>query len=302
VEAARALGSALARTALAGNPSDGYGGAVLSTTVADFTAEVETRASRGLEVEPQSRLVRACVQRFADSFEPGALSVAVRWRTSIPRGLGLGGSSAIAIATLRSLCRLHRVTLGAAQLAEMATTVEREDLGIPGGRQDQVVQAHEGLLLMDFADGRYDALDVALLPPLLIALSFDAAQPSGVAHATLRALFAGGDPDALAGIKELAALAREARQALTERRAETFAGCVDRSFDVRARMMPLEPRQLSMVATARELGLSANFTGSGGAIVCVCRDREQQTQAQRVLRGHGYRVLAPQLGPRRPPA
>jgi glucuronokinase len=299
VEAACALGSALARSALAGNPSDGYGGAVLATTFADFTAEAETRAGHELVVEPESPLVRACVKRFAASLEPAALSSAVRWRSSIPRGLGLGGSSAVAIATLRSLCELHGVTLTAGQLAELATSVEREDLGIPGGRQDQVVQAHEGLLYMNFADGYYDVLDVALLPPLLIALSLDAAQPSGVAHAPLRASFARGDPQVLAGIKELTALAREARQALIEQRAEAFASCVDRSFDARARMMPLDSQQLSMIASARELGLSANFTGSGGAIVCVCRDPEQQARAQRGLRERGYTALAPQLGLRR---
>ena len=300
--APRAVGSALARMALAGNPSDGYGGAVLSTTFADFKVEVETRVSDRLAIVPDSRLVRACVERFAASLEPAARASEVNWRTSIPRGLGLGGSSAMAIATLRSLSGLYGVGMPAAELAELATSVEREDLGIPGGRQDQVVQAHEGLLFMDFSDDHYDLLDVALLPPLLLVLSADAQQPSGVAHAPLRASVARGDSAVLTEIEELAALAREAREALIDRRAETFASCVDRTFDLRVRMMPLEPRQISMVAAARELGVSANFTGSGGAIVCVCHDRQQQAKARRALSERGYTALAPQLGARRPPA
>ncbi|MBV9311289.1 MAG: hypothetical protein JOZ73_10670 [Solirubrobacterales bacterium] len=292
----RASGTALARIALAGNPSDGYGGAVLATTFADFSAVAEARPGSALLVEPESALVSACVGRFSRQLESAAATTSVSWHTSVPQGLGLGGSSAISIATLRSLCELYGIVVGPLELAALATSVEREDLRIAGGREDQVVQAHQGLLFMDFGSARYERLDAALLPPMLIALRPGAAQPSGVAHAPLHAAFARGDAGVRAGIEELTSLAGEAREALLEHRHQVFASCVDRTFDVRARIMRLDTRQVAMVSEARELGLSANFTGSGGAIVCVCRDELHRAQALEVLSARGYTALAPRLG------
>ena len=63
----------------------------------------------------------------------------MRWRTSIPRGVGLGGSSAIVIAVLRALCALHGTELDPARMAELALAIETEDLAIAAGPQDRVV-------------------------------------------------------------------------------------------------------------------------------------------------------------------
>ena len=96
-----ASGSAFARAALAGNPSDGYGGAVLAVCVPALAAHAEaTRAARCTS-DPPSPLVDAAVARF------GRGACAVRWRTDVPREVGLAGSSAIVTATLRALCALH---------------------------------------------------------------------------------------------------------------------------------------------------------------------------------------------------
>ncbi len=100
-----AAGEADARAALAGNPSDGYGGAVLAVTLPAYTARAEIRSAERLQVDPDSDLVRAAVRRFARLFAPEAPAAAITWSTTIPRGVGLGGSSAIVIAVLRALQR-----------------------------------------------------------------------------------------------------------------------------------------------------------------------------------------------------
>ena len=160
-----ASGRAHARAALAGNPSDGYGGAVLAVSVADFAAHAEVARRRGRVSDPPSALVDAAVARF------GRGPCAVRWRTDVPREVGLAGSSAIVTATVRALCALHGHALEPDALAAMALAVETEDLGIAAGPQDRYAQAHEGLVLMDFAGARprVERLDPALLPPLYLA-------------------------------------------------------------------------------------------------------------------------------------
>jgi glucuronokinase len=279
---APARGVAYARAALAGNPSDGYGGAVLAVTLDQHRAEAEARQAHRFVTEPQSRLVEATARRFARELLPEALGSEVRWRTSIPRGVGLGGSSAIVIAVLRALCGLHDVKLERDALARFALDVETEELDIAAGLQDRVTQSYGGLVFMDFARSSYERLDSGLLPPFVVAWRTGTARDSGEAHRELRWRFDRGAPELEEAMARLGRLAHEARSALARRDREAFAQAVDGSFDVRQRMMPLDPRHVEMVACARALGAAANYTGSGGAVVAVCRDDRHR---QAVTRG-----------------
>jgi len=273
-----AEGFAPARTALAGNPSDGYGGAVLALTLPELGAQARAAPAERLSVAPDSELVRAVAARL------GATAT-IEWSTNVPTSVGLGGSSAIAIAVLRALDqRLHPV-----ELARTALAIERQDLGIPGGRQDQVVQAHGGLVLMDFSDERdvrVERLDPGLLPPLVVAWRERASEHSGIAHADLRRRYAHGDMPALAE------LARQAARALREGDHTAFADAVDQSYEHRVRMVALQPGHVEMIETARAAGAAANYSGSGGAIVAVCRDDEHRATVRAALEQLGCRTLS----------
>lgn len=287
------IGSASARAALAGNPSDGYGGAVLAVTLQTLGAEATAAPAPVPAVEPPSALVAATVERFARELVPPARSTAVRWHTEIPRGVGLGGSSAIVIATLRALCTLHEVSLPPATLASFALSVETHELGIAAGLQDRVAQAHGGLTFMEFADQpRYERLDSALLPPLLIAWLGEAAQDSRVVHGALRSRFERGAPGVAETMRDLAEQARAARTALLTGDRAAFAEAVDTSFDLRSRALALEPSHVELVARARALGASVNYTGSGGAIVAVCRDGRHVQELASALSAVGCGTLS----------
>lgn len=285
--------AAHARAALAGNPSDAYGGAVLAVTLDGLSAEAFASRAQTLAVEPASELVEATVRRFSFELDAAALPTAVQWRTSIPRGVGLGGSSAIVIAVLRALCALHRVALDPARMAELALAIETDDLGIAAGLQDRVAQAYGGLVFMEFGDGgAYEPLAPELLPPLVVAWLADAAQDSGDVHASLRTMLEAEDAIAVAGMKELAEIARAARAALIAGDYERLARTADESFEVRRRLLALDPRHVELVERVRELGAGANYTGSGGAVVAVCRDQAHAAAVARALAELGCGTLA----------
>jgi glucuronokinase len=282
-----------ARAALAGNPSDVCGGAVLAVTLDGLSAEAFAQRAQTLAVEPASQLVEATVRRFSSELDAAALATAVRWRTSVPRGVGLGGSSAIVIAVLRALCALHGTTLDPTPMAELALAIETENLGIAAGLQDRIVQAYGGLVFMEFGDrGAYEQLASALLPPLVVAWRADAAQNSGDVHASLRTRLTAGDTTAVAGMKELAELARAARAALTAGDHERLARSADKSFDVRRRLVALDPRHVELVERARALGAGTNYTGSGGAVVAVCRNHAHAGEVAQALAELGCGTLA----------
>jgi glucuronokinase len=255
-----ASGRAFARAALAGNPSDGYGGAVLAVCVPRLVARARATPADEPSSDPPSALVDAAIARFARG------PCAVRWETTVPREVGLGGSSAIVTATVRALCALHGHALEPDELAEMVLAVEVEDLGIAAGPQDRYAQAHEGLLLMDFAGARphVERLDPGLLPPLYLAWRAGAAEASHAVHGGLRER--GEEPRVRAGMQRLAGAARAAAQALREGDHAAFAAALDASFDERLALLDLDPRHAAMVHAARGAGASANYAGSGGAI------------------------------------
>jgi glucuronokinase len=291
-----ATGAALARAALAGNPSDGYGGAVLAVTLPRWRAYAEAASSPRLRVEPANDLVAATARRFARVLGSGGVHAAVRWRTSIPQRVGLASSSALVIAVLRALGELHGVGLEPGDLADLALAVETEDLGIVAGPQDRVAQAYEGLTFMDFAAagngpvGRYESLDTALLPPLLIAWRPATAAESGEVHRLLRDRHARGDAHVVETMTELATAARSARDAVVAGEFERFGRCVDRTFDLRRRLLTLDPQCVEMIDVARGCRAHANYTGSGGAIVAVCRDDQHLKKVADVLIAVGCQV------------
>jgi glucuronokinase len=297
-----ASGRAFARAALAGNPSDGYGGATLAVVIPNFCAEVRIETSRESGVTPPSPLVAGAITRFVREHGVGN-DVAASWATTVPREVGLAGSSAIVTATLRALCKLHEVRLDPARLAAFALAIETDVLGIAAGLQDRVAQAYGGLTYMDFepgyftahGQGRYEALDVALLPPLYVAYREDACAQSGGIHGPLRDRFEAGDPEIVEAMRQLATHARDARDALKVGDGERFGRCVDASFDVRQRIVELDARHVAMVTRARSLGASANYTGSGGAVIGACRDEGHRDAVLAALRADGATAIVPDI-------
>ncbi|HTW12624.1 MAG TPA: hypothetical protein VME01_07770 [Solirubrobacteraceae bacterium] len=283
-----------ARAGLAGNPSDGYGGAVLAVTIPAFSARVAVAPLVGPLATSGERpaLIDATLARFAREF--GQAGEVEAWETSIPRSVGLGGSSAIVIATLRGLCELHDIAIDPADLAELALSIERDDLGIAAGLQDRVAQSYGGLTFMEFSKDppAYERLDPGRLPPLLVAWRTHTAEHSGVVHNDLRTRWESGDPVIRHGMHELAESARDARAAVLLGDGAVLARCATESYEVRKRMMTLDPRHVEMVEVARAAGAGVNYTGSGGAIICVCSDAGHRERVAAALRAAACETVA----------
>lgn len=298
-----------ARAGLVGNPSDGFGGATVAFTIDRLTAVIEACASEvvGLEADG-ARITFADTAALvaagrAGNYPPGgplALLMAASKRfcergggaerrlegpgfelalsaSSIPPRVGLAGSSAIVVGALRALSALAGHEYDHAELAAAALACETDELGIPAGLQDRVVQAYGGLVFMDFdpghpAGGRFEPLAPSLLPPLFVAWLGGAETDSGRTHQTVRERFDRGDREVVEAMAEIGQLARAGRDALERRDHEALGALMTRNLELRKQIYTLDPRHERLVETARELGLPANYTGSGGAIVALRGD------------------------------
>lgn len=323
--------SAWARAGLLGNPSDGYGGKALSVTVGNFCATVKWTESRHLMIPADhdsalqfdnlpaftrhiahfgyygsDRLIRAALFRFADycrdRYTLPMRNFTISATSTIPRAVGLAGSSAIVVATLRGLARWYDVPVEPEVLASLALSVERDTLGIPAGLQDRVVQAFEGLMFMDFSTaamrqvnglevGSYERLNSVALPPLYLAYTRHAAEPTEVTHSDLRQRFLAGDRNVISGLQELAELADRGRRALASGEVDVLPALFNRNFDIRRRICRLRPEHVEMVERARAAGASAKYCGSGGAIVGHYDGPATWTKLQAALAPLGCDIL-----------
>lgn len=99
-----------------------------------------------------------------------AEGVEVTMYSDVPPGSGLGSSSALVVSMLRLLQARNGTVTDPHSLAELAYHIEREDLGIPGGRQDQYAAACGGMCVYHFGGGRVVVEPVLVDPAALLEL------------------------------------------------------------------------------------------------------------------------------------
>jgi glucuronokinase len=328
--------TAYARAGLIGNPSDGYHGKTLSITVRDFCARVTLYEWEQLELvlsqEDKSRfrsvneladdvalhgyyggirLVKATIKKFVEYCRGQELALhdrtfSVRYESDIPRQVGLAGSSAIIVATLRCLMEFYAIEIPLRVQPSLVLAVETEELGIAAGLQDRVIQVYEGVVFMDFSRdgmqsiggypcGRYERVEPEQLPPLYVAFATEVGSPTETIHNNLRARYDAGEPAVVEAMVRFAELAAQAREAITMADASRLGRLIDANFDLRQSICRLPEGQVRMVETARGCGASAKFAGSGGAIIGTYPDEAVYQRLCRELGTIGCCVFKPRI-------
>jgi glucuronokinase len=322
-----------ARAGLIGNPSDGYFGKTIAVILKNFAAEITLYETPELEIVPGQedtpkygslgeltedvtlngyyggvRLVKATINHFAKRFLGERLyltrrNFTVRYRTNIPRQVGLAGSSAIITATTRALSSFYDIAIDRDTMPTFVLQVETQELGLTAGLQDRVVQAYEGAVFMDFdkatmestGHGRYEPLNVSLLPPLFVAYRTDVAELSTVMHTSLRERFRLGEPTVVNGLAECARLAQDARDLIVAGKGREIGELMDRNFDLRRSMCHLDPRDIAIIEAGRSYGAHPKFCGSGGAVVGLYPGDDAFAKMTEALKALSCEVIRPEF-------
>ncbi len=152
-----------------------HGGAVLSSTITRYACTTlyprsddsiqitRDRHSATYKLNDHSEkdgifdLVTTAIRRMG-----GHKGLDLDLRSQAPRGSGLGGSSAVTAAILGAMAEYLGVVLDPYDLAELNYTVERLDLGIAGGKQDQYATTFGGFNLIEFSRDRVNVTPLRL--------------------------------------------------------------------------------------------------------------------------------------------
>ena len=324
---------AYARAGLLGNPSDGYYGKTIAFLAKNFRARVLLYPSARLEIRPSKadmpvfenladlyattrwrgyyggiRIIQALIVRFMDYCRQHGIELenrnfTVEYESTIPLRLGMGGSSSIITAALRALCAYFSVEMPLPIQANLVLETETKELGVPAGPQDRVIQVYEGLVYMDFSKnlmdrqgyGNYERLDPASLPNMYLAYRTSLSEGTEVFHSNVRERWRAGDPEVVQAMSTWASYAEQGRAALLQRDYGALNRLIDANFDLRAKLYQISDGNLEMIRTARAAGASANFAGSGGAIVGSYQDERMFQTLVSTMRPLGVAVVSPRI-------
>jgi len=152
---------------------DEYGGAVLNATIdmfsyctleprndgkiifssRDLNVYYEYQSSNELPIDGDLILHKGVYNRIVRDFNGGKpLSFRMTTYSDAPPGSGLGSSSTMVVAIIKAYMEWLNLPLGEYDMALLAYEIEREDLNLSGGKQDQYAATFGGFNYIEFYD------------------------------------------------------------------------------------------------------------------------------------------------------
>ncbi|MCX6271771.1 MAG: dehydrogenase [Bacteroidetes bacterium] len=163
--------------------SDLYGGAILNASInmyayatlepnmgntiildaVDKEESYEYEVAESLIIDGRLDLHKGIYNRLVREFHLPAFPFRLTTYVDAPPGSGLGSSSTLVVAILGAFTEYFNLPLGEYDLAHLAFEIERVDLKMAGGKQDQYAATFGGVNFMEFSSG-----DKVIVNPLRI--------------------------------------------------------------------------------------------------------------------------------------
>jgi D-glycero-alpha-D-manno-heptose-7-phosphate kinase len=208
-----------------------------------------------------------------------------------PPGSGLGSSSAMIVALVGLFKEYRRLPMTDYEVAELAYTIERVDLGIPGGLQDQYAAAFGGFNFIEFLADRVVVNSLRVNPNILNELEYNLllchtgkVRLSSNIIADQVARYERSEQESLDALRELKRLTVEMKNVILNGKFELLGGMLDQEWQHKKRMSPKisTPELDDLYDLARSSGaLGGKITGAGGGgyMLLYCRfDRKHEVR------------------------
>ena len=163
--------------------SDEYGGAILNTTISQYAqASIEPQTEPGIILQALDRkeeqrfewsnelpingtldLLKGVYNRIQKDYGLPLTNFRLSTFVDAPAGSGLGTSSTLVVAIIGAFTEMLKLPLGEYDIAHYAYEIERKDLQLAGGKQDQYAATFGGVNFMEFYVG-----DKVIVNPLRI--------------------------------------------------------------------------------------------------------------------------------------
>ncbi len=207
----------------------------------DLQTALDYGAEESVDYDGELDLVKAAIRRVAQLEEPRGIDLFLH--TAAPPGSGLGASSALVVTLIGVLSDFHKLTLSDYDIAQLAWEVERLDLGLKGGLQDQYAATFGGFNFIEFNEDGVVVNPLRIKPSLVneleanLLLCFTGATRAGdriIDDQTRR--YEASDSDALEGLRMQKDLATSMKDALLRGRLHEFGELMGTAWEYKKRM------------------------------------------------------------------
>jgi D-glycero-alpha-D-manno-heptose-7-phosphate kinase len=295
-----------------------HGGLVVSTTINHYVYAILTVCSQQQTVQIVSSdyrtfwrqslddliwdgdlaLPRAIVQEFNPH---GGLNLFLA--SEIPPGTGLGSSGSVAVCVITGLAAWLGLQFSPAEMAEQASYIEMEKMGMPVGKQDQYASAFGGLNCITFtADGvKVEPLPIpeaarqSLERRLMLFFTGSSRQSSSILTYQ-KQKGEEGDQRVIERLLAIKNLGLAIAQALEAGDLDTFGDLLHRSWVEKRSLAPNITNdsidQIYELARSRgAMGGKITGAGGGGFLLLYCHE-EFQGAVTKVLEDAGLRQMS----------
>ncbi len=289
--------SAPGRAGIVGNPTDMYGGAVLSCSVG-MRARVTITASPELFLETSGQECRIkgwedlhpqgdrfdLARAVLDYLHLPAPTCRIQYESEIPLRSGMAGSTALVVALLAALSAWRGERTNPYRLAERARYVELNYLKVVCGYQDAYMCTFGGLSYMDFRGKQFyrqaEAELFATIEPLAshvsqlpFVLGFTGVQhASSAVHKPIRERWLEGEPAVVEGYKRITEIARMGKKALILQDWVQLGRLMNENHAIQRDLGgsgEINEQLISAALGAGALGAKLAGAGDGGTIIAL---------------------------------
>ena len=200
-----------------------------------------------------------------------------------PPGSGLGASSAMMVALVGLLKEFKNLPLTDYDIADLAYVIERKELGIHGGLQDQYAAAFGGFNYIEFLPDRVVVNPLKISQDVMNELQYNMVLcytgqtrlSAGIIEDQVKR-YESREAETVQALRELKSLTVEMKNALLRRKLDEFGALMHEEWQYKKKMSSKisNPSLDALYETARRygsLGGKVSGAGGGGYMMFYCR-------------------------------
>ncbi len=238
----------------------------------DYGTVVYWTQEEHFQFDGQMDLVKGVLKRFElDKFRTDGFDLFVH--ADAPPGSGLGSSSTFTVALIGLFRELLGLPITSEGMAGLAYDIERNEIGIKGGRQDQYAAAYGGFNFMEFNGNDAVVTPLRLSEYLIneleynLILCFTGSRESQPIIESQMESAKNEDVDAMAAMDQVKAIAYDMKKALLAHDLDRFGNLLHEGWLQKKKMAKgiTTPRIDELYDEARKAGaIGGKITGAGG--------------------------------------
>lgn len=280
--------------------SDLYGGLILNATInlyayctieetddstvtlvaTDLGQSASYPLSDSLPIDGMLDLHKGVFNRVAKDFGINPKACRITTYSDAPAGSGLGSSSTMVVCILKAFVEWFNLPMGDYEIARLAYQIERVDLGLSGGKQDQYAAAFGGFNFMEFLpDGnvivnplRVKRWIVDELESSIVLYYTGASRSSAAIIEEQKKNTSSGNNDAIEAMHRIKQSAIEMKRALLEGNMNSFSRILGKAWEDKKKMAtaitnPMIQEAFDVAFAAGAVAGKVSGAGGGGFII-----------------------------------